>query len=55
MDKLRSTLKQFIRDWSEDVRVSMTRRLSAVRHQGKACGIGASLQGRLVFCDWLLF
>ena len=32
MDKLRSTLKQFVRDWSEDVRVSMIRRLFAVRH-----------------------
>ena len=28
MDKLRSTLKQFVRDWSEDVRVSVIQRCS---------------------------
>ena len=33
IDKLRSTLKQFVRDWSEDVRISVIQRLFAVHHR----------------------
>lgn len=33
MDKLRSTLKQFVRDWSEDVCISVIRRVFPVRHE----------------------